>query len=108
MSGKAPVILIVDDVKTNLLILNNLLGKEGFDVLQAVSGSECRQIAEEQIPDLILLDIMMPVEDGFDTCKKLKNNQITVDIPVIFVSALDETSNKIKIFLTLSFLQDLF
>ncbi|RKX85515.1 MAG: histidine kinase, partial [Spirochaetes bacterium] len=96
MSGKAPVILIVDDVKTNLLILNNLLGKEGFDVLQAVSGSECRQIAEEQIPDLILLDIMMPVEDGFDTCKKLKNNQITVDIPVIFVSALDETSNKIK------------
>ena len=96
MSRKAPVVLIVDDVGTNLLILNNILSKEGFNVLQASDGLECRQISKAQKPDLILLDIMMPLEDGFETCKKLKDNQETVDIPVIFVSALDETANKVR------------
>lgn len=96
MSGNAPVVLIVDDVRTNLLILESILGKEGFDILEACNGRECRKAAELRNPDLILLDIMMPGEDGFETCKKLKDNPVTVDIPVIFVSALDETANKIR------------
>ena len=96
MSGKAPVVLIVDDVRTNLLILNNIVSKEGFSVLEASNGPECRQISMDKKPDLILLDIMMPVEDGFETCKQLNDNQVTIDIPVIFVSALNETTNKIR------------
>ncbi|MCK5671976.1 MAG: response regulator [Spirochaetales bacterium] len=95
MSEKAPVVLIVDDVKTNLIILKTLLGKEGFEILVASDGRECREVSETKEPDLILLDIMMPGEDGFETCKKLKSNPVTVDIPVIFVSALNETTNKI-------------
>ncbi|MCK5198788.1 MAG: SpoIIE family protein phosphatase, partial [Spirochaetales bacterium] len=96
MHGKAPVILIVDDVETNLLILRAILGKEGFDVIEASDGIMCREIAVAQKPDLILLDIMMPEEDGFQTCIKLKENPVTMDIPVIFVSALSETENKIQ------------
>lgn len=95
MPGKAPLVLIVDDVRTNLLILNNILSKEGFDVIKASDGPECRRLSMEEKPDLILLDIMMPGEDGFETCRGLKKNQLTMDIPVIFVSALDETCNKI-------------
>lgn len=96
MQGKAPKVLIVDDVVTNLCILKNMLVKEGFNVLEAADGLECRQVSIDQKPDLILLDIMMPREDGFETCKKLKNHPVTVDIPVIFVSALDETTNKVR------------
>jgi len=96
MSGKAPVVLIVDDVRTNLIILKTILSKEGFGVLEATNGKNSREISEDQNPDLILLDIMMPGEDGFETCKKLKGNSLTADIPVIFVSALDETANKIR------------
>ena len=96
MSGKAPVVLIVDDVNTNLIILKIILVKEGFEVIAASDGRECREVSKALKPDLILLDIMMPGEDGYETCKKLKTHPVTVDIPVIFVSALNETSNKIR------------
>lgn len=96
MNGEIPVILIVDDVRTNLLILKTILQKEGFHVLEAANGASAREIAIRQTPDLILLDIMMPEEDGFETCIKLKSNSVTAAIPVLFISALSEIDKKVK------------
>lgn len=84
-------ILIVDDTVQNLDILVNLL--EQYDVIDATSGKEALQIAEEEHIDLILLDIMMPEMDGYEVCTKFKANPLTKDIPTIFVTAkTDEES----------------
>ncbi len=96
MSGEIPIILIVDDVKTNLLILKSILQKEGFHVLEAMNGASAREIAFKQTPNLILLDIMMPGENGFETCAKLKANPVTAGIPVLFISALSDIDKKVK------------
>jgi len=96
MNGSVPVILIVDDVKTNLLILRTILEKEGFRVLEADNGISARESALANVPDLILLDIMMPGEDGFETCSKLKAETATSGIPVLFISALSDINKKVK------------
>jgi len=96
MNGHVPVILIVDDVKTNLLILRAILQKEGFHVLEAMNGASAREIAGKQYPDLILLDIMMPGEDGFETCSKLKADPSTAGIPVLFISVLSDVDKKVE------------
>ena len=96
MNGHVPVILIVDDVETNLLILKTILQKEGFHVLEAMNGASAREIASKQNPNLILLDIMMPGEDGFETCSKLKTNSVTAGIPVLFISALSDVDKKVE------------
>jgi len=90
-----PTILIVDDTLDNVIILQAIFEREGFVTLSADSGAACRRIAYEQTPDLILLDVMMPEEDGFETCKKLKSDPATSDIPIIFVTALNDTSHKV-------------
>ena len=96
MNGEIPVILIVDDVKTNLLILKTILQKEGFHVLEEMNGVSAREIALSQTPNLILLDIMMPGEDGFETCVKLKADPVTAGIPVLFISALSDIDKKVE------------
>ncbi|HAK47258.1 MAG TPA: histidine kinase [Spirochaeta sp.] len=90
-----PLILIVDDDETNLVLLRSILEKEGFRILEANDGGMARGIASAKTPDLILLDIMMPGEDGFEVCSKLKTNPQTADIPVIFISAISETDKKV-------------
>lgn len=89
-------ILIVDDTMTNLLVLGKTLENAGYNVIKASSGAECREFAKEHKPELILLDIMMPVEDGFETIQKLKSESSTSCIPVIFLTALDDVDSKIK------------
>jgi len=89
-------ILVVDDVLTNIIILKRALINLGFNTLTAQSSVAGIAIAEKYIPDLILLDIMMPVEDGFTTIKKLKDKSITKNIPVIFLSAMTDIESKIK------------
>ncbi len=96
MHGHIPVVLIVDDVKINLLILRTMLQKEGFRVLEASDGSTARKVALANIPDLILMDIMMPGEDGFETCIKFKADPATSGIPVLFISAVSEIDKKLK------------
>ena len=96
MIGSVPLILIVDDVKTNLLILRTILEKEGFHVLEADNGIYARESALANVPDLILLDIMMPGEDGFETCSKLKAESATSGIPVLFITALSDIDKKLK------------
>ena len=91
-------ILIVDDMPSNLTLLSRILSGSGFEVRQADNGATAIDIALETIPDMILLDISMPVMDGFETCEKLKADDRTSSIPVIFISALDDTDDKIRAF----------
>ncbi len=85
-------ILVVDDTNINIKILVELLGDK-YDVVVAMDGKTALKIAKEEIPDLILLDIMMPIIDGFEVCKQLKENPKTKDIPIIFLTAkTDEDS----------------
>jgi sigma-B regulation protein RsbU (phosphoserine phosphatase) len=90
-------ILLVDDNPTNLQMLFQLLEKSvGCKLLIAKSGEAALAIARKAIPDLILLDIMMPGIDGFEVCRRLKADPATGFIPVIFLSALDEIADKVK------------
>jgi diguanylate cyclase (GGDEF)-like protein len=89
-------ILIVDDTPENLTILRQILTEQGYRVRPALSGEIALKAVQADIPNLILLDIMMPGMDGFEVCSKLKSEARTSDIPVIFISALDETEDKVK------------
>ena len=90
------VILIVDDNPHNLEILSEALIDTGWEILIAVNGEGAIAQAEYAYPDIILLDVMMPGIDGFTTCQRLKLNPITCDIPIIFMTALSETIDKVK------------
>ncbi len=90
-----PTVLIVDDAPTNLTVLRAILASEGFRILKAIDGPSARELLSRESPDLILLDVMMPGESGFETCAWLKSNPATTDIPVIFLSALDDVKNKV-------------
>ncbi len=88
-------ILAVDDNPTNLRLIEMALAKEGYRTLTASDGPTAREIAVEENPDLILLDIKMPGEDGFDVIKYLKNNSATTSIPVIFLTGVSEIDAKL-------------
>jgi signal transduction histidine kinase len=91
-----PNILIVDDIPANLKVLGDILKGEGYKVRPVPSGALALQVAEKERPDLILLDIMMPDMDGYEVCRRLKENKLLHDIPVIFISALSETNDVVK------------
>ena len=92
------LILIVDDTQNNLHVLSAALTEHGYEVRMAVSGAMALIGARTIMPDLILLDIKMPGMSGYEVCEKLKSDAITFDIPVIFISALDEALDKVKAF----------
>ncbi|MCK5877191.1 MAG: response regulator [Candidatus Marithrix sp.] len=89
-------ILIVDDEPNNLDILRDCLHKAGFKVPVANDGETALELVEHINPDLILLDIMMPGIDGFETCRRLKKNKLTKDIPIIFISAKTDVVDKVE------------
>ncbi len=92
-----PKILIVDDKKINREILKRYLQSAGYkQVLEASSGREAVEQAKEEEPDLVLLDIVMPAMDGYEVCRQLKNDGQLKNTPVIFLSALSETKDKVK------------
>jgi len=93
---QGPFILIVDDSNANLQILGSILRKKDYRVGIAKNGPQALRFANKKPPDLILLDIMMPEMDGFEVCRDLKKEEKTKDIPVIFISALTDTAEKIK------------
>ncbi len=95
---KKPLVLIVDDIPKNLQVLGNLLIKEGYKIAVAISGQQAFAVIDNILPDLILLDIMMPGSDGFEVCKKLKQSDRTKEIPVIFLTAKTETEDIVKAF----------
>jgi signal transduction histidine kinase len=89
-------ILIVEDNKTNRLILSRRLQKNGYFVEYAVNGAEALEAVEKKEFDLILLDIMMPGMDGFEVCKKLKANPQTTEIPIIFITSVKDVDSTVK------------
>ncbi len=96
MNAENTLILIVDDRPTNLEILFELFEQTQFEVSFASDGRACLEIARSDHPDMILLDVMMPEMDGFEVCRRLKLHADTRDIPVIFMTALSDTVDKIK------------
>ncbi|MEB3229583.1 MAG: hybrid sensor histidine kinase/response regulator [Leptolyngbyaceae bacterium] len=91
-----PIVLLVDDNPINLRMLFDALGDAGFRLLAAESGEVALEQVTLCLPDIILLDVMMPGLDGFETCRRLKADPMTADIPIIFMTALADTVNKIQ------------
>jgi len=90
------IVLVVDDSPDALSLINDALEVEGLDVLVALEGRQALTIAKRIRPDVILLDAVMPVMDGFETCKQLKLNSDLADIPVIFMTGLSDTDDIVK------------
>jgi two-component system sensor histidine kinase/response regulator len=91
-------ILIVDDIPQNLRLLMRMLTSRGHRVWAASSGAHALSLVEKELPDLILLDIMMPDMDGYAVCRALKADERTQRVPVIFISALDHAFDKVEAF----------
>ena len=92
--GAGASILIVDDIPANLNLLSDALEPAGYNILAAPSGEVAVKIARRTLPDLILLDVMMPGMDGYETCFQLKQDEATREIPVIFITAKDEPETR--------------
>src|SRR5688572_15015449 len=88
-------VLVVDDVPANVRLLEARLSAEYFDVTTAHSGAEALAACERAECDIVLLDVMMPDMDGFEVCRRLKNNPATHHIPVVMVTALDQPSDRV-------------
>ncbi len=91
-----PTVLVVDDQPINVNLLQRKLERAGMKVLSAYNGRECLEIIENTIPDLILLDIMMPEMDGIEVCRQLKANEDTEAIPIIFITAKSTKEGKLQ------------
>jgi two-component system cell cycle response regulator len=89
-------VLIVDDIPTNVRLLEARLSAEYYDVVTASSGPQALAICESQDIDIVLLDVMMPDMDGFEVCERLKKNPKTQHVPVLMVTALDQTSDRVR------------
>ncbi|WP_193199695.1 response regulator [Nostoc sp. MG11] len=91
-------ILVVDDTPDNLRLLSAMLSAQGFEVRKALNGKLALIACQMLLPDVILLDINMPGMDGYQVCQQLKSNSKTCEVPVIFISALDDVLDKVKAF----------
>ncbi len=91
-----PIILIVDDVPRNIQVLGAILNKKDYELAVAMNGQQALDTVAKIKPDLILLDVMMPVMDGHEVCRRLKENESTKDIPVIFITAKTESEDIIR------------
>ena len=87
-------VLIVDDVRSEVQLIANVLSPQGYDCIQASNGTEAIERARSEQPDLILLDVVMPGQDGFATCRQLKRDATTKDIPVVIVSSKNGESDR--------------
>lgn len=97
-SQKNGDILVVDDRLENAALLFNILSENGYEVRQTINGKQAINAAYYDPPDIILLDIMMPLMNGYEVCKELKKSEKTAEIPIIFLSALDSEFDKVKAF----------
>jgi len=95
MEEKRPVILVVDDEPGNIEILSETLGSD-YEILFAVSGEEALEIASRQLPDMVILDIVMPVMSGYEVLKALKQDPVLKEIPVVFITALDQEDQETR------------
>ncbi len=91
-----PTILIVDDEPVNRIILARAFTNNEYNIFECGSGDEVLAFIDKRIPDIILLDIMMPGMDGFEVCQKIKNNPRTFDVPILLITALNDKQSKLK------------
>jgi two-component system, cell cycle response regulator len=89
-------VLVVDDIPANVKLLEAKLGAEYFDVVTANSGEQALARIEQELPDIVLLDVMMPGMDGFEVCRRIKANPASAHLPVVMVTALDQVSDRIQ------------
>ncbi len=89
-------VLVVDDILANVKLLQAKLTAEYFEVITAMNGAEALEVAQRSMPDIVLLDVMMPGMDGFEVCRRLKANPVTLHIPVVMVTALDQPSDRVN------------
>src|SRR5512135_2228166 len=89
-------VLVVDDLPPNVKLLEAKLNAEYFDVVTAFDGPSAIASAQTKSPDVILLDVMMPGMDGFEACRRLKTDPSTMHIPIIMVTALSETADRVR------------
>jgi two-component system cell cycle response regulator len=89
-------VLVVDDVELNVKLLEAKLSSEYFQVIPAYNGPAALELADRELPDIILLDVMMPRMDGFEVCRRLKANPRTTDIPVVMVTALSDIADRLR------------
>ena len=92
MTGR---VLVVDDILANVKLLEARLSAEYFDVLTAYSGPEALELMQIERVDVVLLDVMMPGMDGFEVCRRIKSEPKTMHVPVVMVTALDQTTDKV-------------
>src|SRR6478735_12641317 len=90
------LILVVDDITKNLQVVGTVLRNQGYKVMPAASGAEALKCARAQLPDLILLDLMMPEMDGLEVCRRLKGDSATSQVPVVFLTASNEMEHLVK------------
>jgi CheY-like chemotaxis protein len=93
---KKPFIMVVDDNRITTKLLRRYLEANGYEAKEAYDGIDCIEKVEERLPDAIVLDVMMPRLDGYETVKRLKNQEHTKHIPVVIVTALNDVANQIK------------
>ncbi len=93
---RMPTVVIIDDDPTSVVVLEGMLNKEGIETFYASGGIEGRSLVKTEHPDLILLDIYMPGESGFDTCRLIKDDPETADIPIIFITSKTDAPSKLK------------
>lgn len=98
MNQKNATIMVIDDTQDQLFLLKTMLQSKGYNVLDFLDGETALEAAATNLPDLIMLDVVMPKMDGFEVCRRLKEDPKMKEIPVLFISSLDETSDKVKAF----------
>ncbi|MCD6292636.1 MAG: response regulator [Deltaproteobacteria bacterium] len=98
METEQATILVVDDQPANLKVLFTLFKQYDFDIRIAENGELALEMLEEILPDIILLDVMMPGKNGFEICRQIKENPATSSIPIIFMTALDSLEDKVAAF----------
>jgi adenylate cyclase len=89
-------ILVVDDTPVNLKLLADLLTAKGYSIVTAASGAEALEKINGAVPDIVLLDVMMPGMSGYDVCRKIRENPATAMLPVVMVTALDPGQERVK------------
>jgi len=97
VNNNQPLILVVDDSTTNVVLLEAILDEKGYRIETALNAKEAYAIIAQEVPDLILLDLLMPKISGFDFLAQIRNNEKTLGTPVIVVSALTDEENIAKI-----------
>ena len=96
LKPRAPRILVVDDKPDTLLLLRELLGSRGYDVITATEANEAKELVHSERPDLVLLDVVMPGKSGYELCRELKEDPITRLVPIVMITGLTDREDRVR------------